>query len=129
MEPFPPADLLEWTSMRLPCRIGVLPGESDRPQPLRVRLRLRADLTAATESGELGDTLDYARISEQVRAVVEDGPWTLLEKLAGEILREVTRDPRVMRASVRLTKDRPPLGPEVGPISVEIERGRNSFWS
>ena len=115
--------------MVLPCRIGVLPGESDQPQPLRLSVTIHADLGAAMSSGRLEDTVDYGELSESVRGVVERGTWTLLEQLAGEILRELTRNPRVEAASVRLSKVRPPLPEEFGTVAVEMQRLREYFWS
>lgn len=129
MRSSPTPDLVEWPGMLLPCRIGVLPGESDRPQLLRLFLRVYADLTPAMASGRIEDTLDYGRLSEEIRRVVDRGPWTLLESLAGELLRELTRDPRVARAAVRISKENPPLPEDVGPVAVEIERSREFFWS
>ena len=106
------------------ARVGLLPGESERPQALRARLELRMDLEAAAASDEISESFDYRRVPEILEAAVASGPCDLLESLAGRILAAIMEDSRIRAAGVLLTKQSNPLGDAIGPIGVELWRER-----
>lgn len=106
------------------ARVGLLPGESERPQALRATLDIRLDLAAAAASDDVADSFDYRRIPEILQAATAAGPCDLLETLAGRILGLVMEDSRVSSAGVRLSKKSNPLGEAVGAIGVELWRER-----
>lgn len=108
----------------LPCRIGVLPGENARTQPVRVELSVNLDLAPAAASGELADALDYAALHERARARVLSQTWTLLESLASELLDDALADPRVRAARVMVEKCTPPFPTAVGPVRIHMGRRR-----
>ena len=107
------------------ARVGVLPGESDAPQELSARLEICLDLTAAAATDSIDSTFDYRRIPEILAAQSAGQPCDLLETLAGRILAAILEDRRVHAAGVCLTKRSLPLGPECGPVSVELWRRRD----
>lgn len=83
---------------------GANPGERERAQPFDVALTLELDLERPRHSDELGDTLDYARLHERVRAIVAGTSYALIERLAGEIVDALLADTRVRRAEVTIAK-------------------------
>jgi 7,8-dihydroneopterin aldolase/epimerase/oxygenase len=122
--PASPLDCIELPAVELPCRIGVAPGEADRPQTLRLRLWVYADLARAAASGDLHDTIDYCELLDRVEELAASQTWTLLETLAGRMLDLVGALPRVQGTTVRLEKVRPPWSDRRGPAAVCMQRGR-----
>lgn len=122
------ADLIELRLPTLPCRIGVLEGENERTQPVRVEVRLEVDLERAGQSGRIEDTVDYACVHAAVRRCVLTRRWTLVEALARSILVEVLEvDPRILAAGVRVEKCEPPLGDAAGPVTIHLHRTREAI--
>jgi dihydroneopterin aldolase len=97
-------DVIELSGVRVYGRHGANPGERDAEQPFEVELHIELDLTAASQSDDLGDTLNYDELHQRVVAVVQSTSYLLLERLAASILHEVFRDARVARAQVRIGK-------------------------
>jgi dihydroneopterin aldolase len=120
-------DEIVFRDMVLPCRVGTLPGESDQPQPLRVRLRLAIDLRAPGRSDRLEDTLDYGAVPPMVAAVLERGPFRLLESVAEKIADAMLLDGRVEQVDVEVEKVHPPLPEAFGPIGIHIFRARRDL--
>jgi dihydroneopterin aldolase len=112
--------------MEVPCRVGVLPGEADVPQPVHVEVTVHLDLSRAAASDALADTLDYRALVEIVRSLAAGRSYHLLEAMGARILQEIARDPRVLAVEVRLRKVRPPLGPEAGAIAIELRHEKES---
>jgi dihydroneopterin aldolase len=106
----------------LPCRIGVLEGENERPQPVRFEMRLDFDAGAVARSGALVDTVDYGELFSAARRVLLAGRWELLESLANALLSICLEDPRVRGAEVDVTKIHPPLGEGGGPVTLTLRR-------
>ena len=62
-------------------RHGARPGEQDSPQPFVVDL----DLEVEVERDAIDATADYRGVSEQVRALVSDRSFDLIESMAAAI--------------------------------------------
>ena len=74
------------------------------------------DMTAASESDNLDDALNYQVIYDIVKEEIN-----LLEHVAGRILRHFRRVfPEIASASVSISKLNPPLGGEVGASRVTM---------
>jgi dihydroneopterin aldolase len=92
------------TGIRVFGRHGAYDGEKDRPQAFDVALKLDVDLSVASRSDRLADTLDYAEIHRRVVAIVEQRSFDLLERLGAEILDAVFEDELVRAADVSIGK-------------------------
>lgn len=101
---------------------GVLPEEQTRPQPFEVDVELEVDLTKASESDDLEDTVDYSAVSEAVSRVVRSERYQLLERLAARIAEVCRVDGRVMGVVVTVRKLHPPVRAMVDHVAVCIER-------
>jgi dihydroneopterin aldolase len=100
-------DRITMRGIRASGRHGANPGERDREQPFEIDLAVDIDLQAAEISDALGDTLDYGALHARLVDLVGSTSFALLERLAGELVRAVFRDPRVAR--VELTIGKPAL--------------------
>lgn len=78
-------DRVEIEQLEVECIIGIRPEERDQPQPLVVDLALEYDLHEAGRSGRITDTCDYARLADEITALLRFRRYKLLENAAEEI--------------------------------------------
>ncbi len=101
---------------------GVLPEEQVRPQPFEVDVELIVDVSAAGESDDLDDTVDYAAVCDAVNRIVSTEQYRLLERLASRIAEVCRADPRVVGAVVEVRKLHPPVYAMLDYVAVRVER-------
>lgn len=108
--------------LELSAHIGVYRHEKNAAQPLRINV----DLTVQEGEGAIGDRLshvvDYGKVVDGIRAIIDEGHVNLVETLAERIAEFALRDPRVLVARVRIEKLK--VIPEARSVGVEIERAR-----
>jgi dihydroneopterin aldolase len=68
----PVSDRIDITGLRVTTIVGALPHERVSAQPLQIDLRLEVDLTDAGSSDELGDTVNYGAVADEVAALVSE---------------------------------------------------------
>lgn len=104
---------------------GVLPEEQTRPQPFEVDVELVMNLQPAGIDDDLEKTVDYGRVYDVTRQIVESTSFRLLEALAEAIAHEVLADFPVVEVGVRVRKPMVQLGGPLDHASVEIWRQRS----
>jgi dihydroneopterin aldolase len=118
-------DKITLSSMHYEGRVGATEEERAFPQTLQVDLVIEADLTAATESDQLADTVDYGPLVSLSQRVVEGDSFTLLEGLAGALASGVLElAPRAAAVTVRVRKLAVPMDVAMDHAEVEIRRER-----
>lgn len=103
---------------------GVLPEEQLAPQPFEVDVELALDLHAAGASDDLEQTVDYGRVFDVCREIVESTRFNLLEALAEAIAHELLSGFPAREVTVRIRKPRVKLGGRLRSAGVEIQRRR-----
>ncbi|MGH2346327.1 MAG: dihydroneopterin aldolase [Chloroflexota bacterium] len=103
---------------------GAYAAERELGQRFIVDLALGVDLKPAGISDELEDTVNYVRVFEIVRGVVEGPPLNLLEAVARRIADAVLADERIRWCRVRLAKPGVAIHGALAGVAVEITRGR-----
>jgi dihydroneopterin aldolase len=118
-------DRIEIRDLRVTGVHGVLPEERERPQPFSVDITAWVDMTAAQQSDDLADTVDYGALTEAAAGVVGGRSYRLLEALAGRLASALLIvDPRLEAVEVTVRKLRPPLPLDVGSTGVRVRRAR-----
>ena len=84
--------------------IGVYGAERTRRQRVTADVTLELDLEEAARSDALAATVDYARVEAELKQLGETSHFQLLEALAGAMIEQVLKHPRVRAAAVRLEK-------------------------
>ena len=97
--------------------IGANEWERHSQQEVLADLEIEFDALAAAESDDLAQTVDYSALTERVRAEAEKTSFQLLEALCRHLLNVILADPRILRATLTLTKPKA-LSHAVG-VSVE----------
>ena len=107
---------------------GAFDEERRLGQRFVVDLRLGLDLSAAGRQDDLNQTVDYGKVAETVRAIVEGRPYRLIEALAEALAAAIlTGYPLVSQVNVRVEKPSAPVAAAPsGLIAVEIGRTRES---
>ena len=118
-------DAIHLTGLRVLGTHGVLAEEQTRAQPFQVDLVLSVDLSAASTSDDLGDTVDYGEVTGVVEGIVAGEHFALLERLAGRIVEVVLGlDERIAAVDVTVTKLRPPVAADLSSAAVRLVRSR-----
>ena len=100
---------IELEGMEFKAYHGCLEQEKVRGNFFTVDFRRELDLSAAADSDNLNDTLNYGDIYEIVSYEMSI-PSELLENVAGRIVKAIEkRFPELVSFSVRVSKKRPPV--------------------
>lgn len=94
---------LELNGIDVECVIGERPDERTHPQRLRVDVVLTIGDTAS-ESDELADTVDYAALTERIRAALVAAKCKMIERAAKVVADLCLKDAKVSAANVRVVK-------------------------
>lgn len=115
-------DLITVRGLKVPTHIGVTQEEREQLQNVLIDIELAVDLAAAGATDELGDTVDYDRLTREIAELVRGSEAKLLEALAQAIARHACTFSGVDRVTVEVAKEAPPVQEDVGPIAVRITR-------
>ncbi len=104
-------------------RHGLSDAERARSQRFKVDIELEADLTRASRSDQIEDTIDYRQVRAIAKLVIEGESAHLIETLAARIARKALQIPRIAAVSVKVTKRPASMRPMAG-AAVVIRRTR-----
>lgn len=106
---------------------GVHPAERELGQRFVIDVDLWADGSAAADSDDLGEALDYTRVHRAVTEAVAGTSYHLLEALAGRLCAELLGRFPVDRVQVRVQKPNPPIANFLGTAAVTFTRDRKWY--
>lgn len=118
------SDRITLDSMVFQGTHGVYPEEQLTPQPFEVDVELALNLQPAGLSDDIGQTIDYARVYETCRQIVESTRFNLLEALAEAIAQELLAQFPATEVTVRIRKPKVTLGGPFRAAGIEIRRRR-----
>jgi dihydroneopterin aldolase len=102
-------------------RVGVPDAERAQPQRLLLTVGLEADFSAAAQSDDLADTINYFAVSQRLLQFGAGREWRLIEKLAADLADALLAEFKPPRVSVEVKKF---IIPEARHISVSLTRDR-----
>jgi len=109
-------------NMRFEGRHGYHDWELRTPQPFEVDVELVMNLQPAGVDDDLTKTVDYGRVYDIVRQIVESTSFRLLETIAEAISHEVLSAFEIQEVGVRVRKPAVKLGGPLDHAAVEIWR-------
>ncbi|MCK8515397.1 dihydroneopterin aldolase [Methylonatrum kenyense] len=115
-------DIVRISALRVEAVIGVHAWEQRIRQPLVFDLDMGTDIRPAANDDDLGRTLDYAAISERIRALVASSRYALIETLAERVVAAIRDEFGV--AWLRLELRKPGAVGGAQHVAVIIERGQ-----
>jgi FolB domain-containing protein len=113
--------------LEVDCIVGVRPLERRRKQLVRLDLALFLDLSSAGKTGRISDTVDYARIADEVQGLLRFRAYQLIEVATEELAAMLFGVHSTLEAvQIRLEKPEALRG-RARSASVEIRRERSQF--
>ncbi|HWB38753.1 MAG TPA: dihydroneopterin aldolase [Candidatus Saccharimonadales bacterium] len=85
-------------------RHGVHPHEKTERQPFKINIEIEVDTSAAQQSDNLADTIDYDTVRKAVIRLVQNSSFDLMERLAQAIADELMSDPRIQQLTIEIQK-------------------------
>jgi dihydroneopterin aldolase len=101
---------------------GCHPAEAELGQKFVVDVELFCDLSAAGRTDDLTKTVDYTKIYEDVKRIVEGKRYHLMEAVVEDIAQTILRNYPVAQVRVRLKKPQVPIAGALESVRVEIVR-------
>lgn len=104
---------------------GVLADEQSLGGRFEVDVDLYCDLRKGAATDHLEDTIDYERVYNHIRQLVENKKYFLLESLAGSIAKGILQNfRRVAKVTVRVRKPSAPIKGVIDYVEVEMTEVR-----
>jgi 7,8-dihydroneopterin aldolase/epimerase/oxygenase len=119
-------DRIEIRGIRARGRHGVFEHERRQGQPFVVDIALERDLDQPARTDQLGDTVDYGTLAQQVADAIVTTRFNLIEALAGHIADLALADPSVDAVVVRVAKPEAPVSVEFDDVAVVLRRERGA---
>ena len=117
------ADLIRISGIKGFGYHGVFEVERANGQDFYVDVELEVDLTRASVSDDVKDTIKYAEVNALVVEEITTNPVSLIEKLAGRIAERIkVTFAQAARVTVTVHKPQAPVAADVKDISVTISR-------
>lgn len=102
--------------------IGVNDWEREKPQDILINIAISADLSAAGESDDISDSVNYKTIAKKAQAQAETAKRLTVEALAADIAKICLEVPGVQKVRVKVEK--PNAVRFARSVGVEVERSR-----
>lgn len=102
---------------------GVYPEERKLGQRFNVNLTIYTDDTRDSGIKELSDTVDYTKIYDEVKHIMEVQQFQLLEDCANTIIINILNDFELVRGvKVIIEKPGVPINATLSSVAIEMER-------
>ena len=95
--------------------------EREHPQPFDVEAALEVDTRDAVATDDLGKTIDYSLVVQEIRRTVEQESFSLIESLADAIASRLLGY-GALEVCVRVGKPAAALALGIAEVVVEVER-------
>ena len=89
---------------KLQTNIGIYDWEKTHPRDIIINLEIKIDDLKSTTSDQIQDTIDYELIYNQIKKIVANNKFNLIEKLAQEIINTIMVDKRICQVKIEIDK-------------------------
>jgi len=117
-------DSIILTGLRVRAHHGVFDFEREQGQEFVVDVTAWLDLSPASAGDDLGATVHYGELAEEVVAAVERDPVDLIETVAERVAGTVLAHEPVDAVEVTVHKPQAPITVPFGDVAVRILRSR-----
>lgn len=122
------ADWLIVNGLTILSKVGCLPVEQSVPQPIEVDIALEMDLREVGKTDDIKKGVDYRKVCDVVRQILEQNSFKLLESAAYTIASQLLHQfPKVRRVRVEVRKPHPPIPVPLQFASVRVELSRDEI--
>lgn len=106
---------------------GVKETEKEKGQPFELDVTLSVDVSAAGQSDDLAQTVNYSKVAKRIVAVMQSEKNDLLERVSTRVAEMILTEFPVNEVTVLLKKPRAPIAADFDYVAVEITRRREDF--
>ena len=124
INPNPAMDTIEIFGVRDYGYHGVLQHERENGQYFSIDATLGISIAHAAQTDDLADTVNYAEVSDAIRARITGEPVDLIEKLAESIASDCLKFPQVVSVKVKVHKPDAPIEGDFGDVVVSRYKHR-----
>ena len=96
--------IIKIENLRVRTIVGIFEWEKKVKQDVIINIEMEFDGAEAIEKDEIEYTIDYKSITKKIISEIEEGNYNLIEKIAGDVMRIVIEDGRVLKATVKIDK-------------------------
>jgi len=90
---------------------------------------LYIDLTAASETDVLNETVHYGEVYNLAEEIIKGEPVSLIERLAGKINAELfDRYDKIVEIETTITKPNPPIDGNYESVAITLHGKRETSW-
>jgi dihydroneopterin aldolase len=114
-------DIIFVKNLQLQAVIGCLPWERAIKQALLLSIELKVNTQTISQTDDIEQALDYAKICQRITAFVERSEYKLIETLAENIAQLLQTEFSV--TALCLTLEKPGALPNAQTVGVKLERG------
>jgi dihydroneopterin aldolase len=104
--------------LQVPTLIGVYDWERTQNTDLLMTVDLDVDVTAATLSDDVHDTIDYAKVAEHIKLTASQTKFKLLEALGRTLCESVLEHFPVQKITLKIEK--PDILPDAATVYVTM---------
>ena len=121
------SDTIFVTGLLVHARHGVMEHEAKVGQRFVIDIELNADLSDATQSDKLADTVSYSAIVDTAMRVFTDRSYKLIEAAGGAVADAILKGfPKVSAIKVTVRKPHAPIAAIFGDAGVVVTRSRQA---
>ena len=91
-------------NLKINCIIGILPQERVNKQTIVLNIKVGIKTIKAANSKSLDDTVDYAKLADNINQITVAGKYLLLETLAEDIAVFILDNPLVYTVEIKIEK-------------------------
>jgi 7,8-dihydroneopterin aldolase/epimerase/oxygenase len=117
-------DRITLTGVRVRAHHGVFDFEREEGQEFVIDVSVAVDLAAAASGDDLGSTVNYGELAEEVAAAVRRDPVDLIETVAERVASVALGYPAVEEVEVTVHKPEAPISVPFTDVAVTIVRRR-----
>ena len=90
--------------IKLECNLGVTQEEKQDTQPISIDLEISVDISKASQTDNIEDTINYSEIQKQIKQVVENNEFNLIEKLANDVAIQLLKENTIKKVKINVKK-------------------------
>lgn len=96
--------LIKLKNLHLKTIIGIHKWEDEVEREMLINITIETDNNKALQSDDIKDTIDYDLIVTNIKNLVRDNRFKLVEKMVGEILNLIMQDHRIKKCQIEIDK-------------------------
>ena len=108
-------------NLEINTTIGVYEFEKKIKQRVYLSMSLGYDFDKAMTSDDLNDSLDYDKLSKEIKLVLENNRYELIERMLGEVQKILTNNYQLTEYKIEISK--PSALSDADNVSVSLVRG------